>query len=359
MNLYTELIALDIGTSSLKLVAVDPGPGRQGYKIKCLEMAELPQGLVGGDFTQPFISDVPAFKKILGDLTRKLRSTRQGFVVGLPDRWVKLHLFDMKLSETEKKSSEFLSWRIEKNLPVPEGMEVLVDFQILEQNEFSADDEYRLMAAAVKKDIIDVLSSLTTELELEIMAFDTSSLGVFNLFEEVFPDKCVDQTVINLHIGHETTVVKAYRKGALIYERVIEVAGEEFSRIIGELDSINNDCAQKAKEKENFFPLDRKQVLEMLDKRARIEKVFGNWFRELNVTFRFFQEKYNQARLPSIFLTGGGAQFQGLPEFLSEYFSTRCLLFNPIEEMPLAQKLGPEKRRVGPAFAPCIGLLAK
>ena len=97
----------------------------------------------------------------------------------------------------------------------------------------------------------------------------------------------------------------------------------------------------------------------MLDKRARIEKVFGNWFRELNVTFRFFQEKYNQARLPSIFLTGGGAQFQGLPEFLSEYFSTRCLLFNPIEEMPLAQKLGPEKRRVGPAFAPCIGLLAK
>lgn len=359
MKLYTDLIALDIGTSSIKMISVDPGPGRQGYKIKRMEMVELPQGLVGGDFTQPFISDVEAFKKILGSLTRKLRNTRQGFVVGLPDRWVKMHLFDMKLSEAEKKSSEFLRWRIEKNLPVPDGMEVLVDFQVLEASEKPEEEEFRIMAAAVKKDIIEVLSSLTTELELEIMAFDTSSLGVFNLFEEVFPDKCVDQTVINLHIGHETTVVKAYRKGALIYERVIESAGEEFSRTISELDSLNLDCAQKAKEKEAFFPLDRKQVLEMLDKRNRIEKVFGNWFRELNVTFRFFQEKYNQSRLPSIFLTGGSSQFSGLAEFLSEYLSTRCVIFNPIEEMPLAQKLDQEKRRVGPAFAPCIGLLAK
>ncbi|GEM_PF-876753 len=359
MNLYTDLIAVDIGTSSIKMVAIDPGPGKQGYRIKHLDMAELPEGLVGGDFTRPFISDIGAFQKILGDLTRKNRSTRQGLVIGLPDRWVKLHLFDMKLSEAEKKSTEFLNWRIEKNLPVPDGIEVLVDYQILEKDEASSEDEYRIMAAAVKRDIIDILSSVTTNLELEVMAFDTSSLGVFNLFEEVFPEKCVDQIVLNLHIGHETTVVKAYRRGALIYERVIESAGEEFSRSVGELDSLNADCAQRAKEREAFFPLDRKQVLEMLDKRARIEKIFGNWFRELNVTFRFFQEKYNLSRLPGIFMTGGSAQFTGLPEFLSEYFSTRCMLFNPLEEMPLVQKLDSEKTRRGPAFAPCIGLLAK
>ena len=359
MKLYTDLIALDIGTSSVKLVSVDPGPGRQGYKIRHLEMAELPEGLVGGDFTQPFISDVQAFKKILRDLTRKVRNTRQGFVIGLPDRWVKLHLFDMKLSEAEKKSSEFMSWRIEKNLPVPEGIDVLVDFQILERVGGDSDEDYRIMAAAVRKDIIDVLSSLTTELELEVMAFDTSSLGVFNLFEEVFPDKCVDQIVLNLHIGHETTVVKAYRRGALIYERVIEAAGEEFSRIIGQIDSLNLDCAQKAKEKENFFPTDRRQMLEMLDKRHRIDRIFGNWFRELNVTFRFFQEKYNLPRLPGIFMTGGSAQFHGLAEFLSEYLGTGCVVFNPLDEMPLAQKLAPGKSSQGPAFASCIGLLAK
>jgi type IV pilus assembly protein PilM len=360
MNLYTELIALDIGTSSLKLAAIDPGPSRQGYKIKKLEMIDLPQGLVGGDFTKPFISDVEAFKRILRQLTRKVKNTRQGFVIGLPDRWVKLHLFDMQLSEAEKKSSEFLSWRIEKTLPVPEGMQVVVDYQILEQKVDENDQEtYSIMAAAVKKDLVDLLSALTTELEFEVMAFDTSSLGVFNLFEEAFPDKSVDQTVINLHVGHETTVFKAYRAGCLIYERVIESAGEEFTASLAEMDSLNIDSAQKAKEKEKFFPENRAEVVELLEKRARIEKIFGNWFRELNVTFRFFQEKYNFARLPSIFMTGGSSQFSGLADFLKEYFSTDCVVFNPLAELPLAKKIAKEKEALGPAFAPCIGLLAK
>jgi Tfp pilus assembly PilM family ATPase len=266
----------------------------------------------------------------------------------------------MKLSETEKKSAEFLGWRIEKNLSVPEGMEIVVDYQILEKVENEQDDDlYRIMAAAVKKDIIDLLSAITTELHIEVMAFDTSSLGVFNLFEEVFPDKSVDQTVINLHVGHETTVVKAYREGTLIYERVIESAGEEFSSVIAELDSVNLESAGKAKEKEKFFPENREEFLELLEKRNRIEQIFGNWFRELNVTFRFFQEKYNLNRLPAIFMTGGGAQFHGLAGFLSEYFSTECMVFNPLIEMPLAKKLKPGQTDIGPRFAPCIGLLAK
>lgn len=359
MNIHTDLIAVDIGTSSLKLVAVDHGPSKQGYRIKKLAMVELPDGLVGGDFTRPFISDVEAFKRIFRDLTRKIKNYKQGFIIGLPDRWVKLHIFNMTLSEAEKKSSEFLSWRIEKNLPIPEGMDVVVDFQILEKDPDSEVEEYRVMAAAVKKDIIDVLSALTTELELEVMAFDTSSLGVFNLFEEVFPDRCVDQTVINLHIGHETTVVKAYKKGLIMYERVIESAGEEFTKSLGELDSLNRDCAQKAKEKEKFFPENRQEVLEMVEKRARIEKIFGNWFRELNVTFRFFQEKHNLSCLPTIFMTGGGSQFAGLSQFLSEYFSTQCLVFNPLDEMPLTVELDKNESMRGPSYAPCIGLLAK
>ena len=360
MKLYTDLVAMDIGTSCIKLAVIDPGPSKQGYRVKKLLKTDLPEGLIGGDFTQPHVSDVDALKKIIARITRKIKNARQGLVIGLPDRWVKLHLLSMKLSETEKKTPEFLSWRIEKNLPVPENMNVVVDFQILGPDKDAEEpDTYRIMAAAVKNDIIDVLSSLTTELELEVMAFDTSSLGVFNLFEETFPDRCVDQTVINLHIGHETTVVKAYSKGSLIYERVIESAGEEFTQTIATLDSLNHESASKQKEKEKFFPSNRSDVVELIKKRDRIDKIFGNWLREINVTFRFFQEKYRLSQLPSIFMTGGGAQISGLDTFLSEFCATRCVVFNPLNEMPMAGKLKKELINSGPEFAPCIGLLAK
>lgn len=359
MNLYTELVALDIGTSSIKLVSIDPGPSRQGYVVNNIAMKELPQGLVGGDFTNPFISDMPVFKNILHELVKKVKNRRQGFVIGLPDRWVKLQLQNIELSESELKSPGFIAWRLEKSLPAPEGMKTLVDFQLLGSVPDGQPGIYQVLAAAVKKDIVEILSGITTDLHMEVMAFDTSSLGVFNLYEETFPEKTLNQTVINLHAGHETTVIKAYCRGMLMYERVIEVAGEEFAKIISDIDSINLEAAMKNKETEKFFPVTREDIGFLIKKRPRIERIFGNWLRELNVTFRFFQEKFNVAKLPTIFLTGGSCMFEGLPGFLSEYFETSCQIFNPLEEMPLAQKIDERTARTGPAFAACFGLLAK
>ncbi len=359
MNLYTELIAIDIGTSSIKLIAIDPGPGQQGYVLKNITRIDLPLGLIGGDFTSPFISDITVFKRCLEELIKKLKSRRQGFVVGLPDRWVKMNLQTIPLSESELKNPQFLSWRLEKSFPAPEGMKTIVDFQVLEKTKLDDDEAYHVLCAAVNKDIVDILSSITTDLDMEVMAFDTSSLGVFNLYEEVSPEKTLDQTIINLHTGHETTVVKVYRKGIIIYERVIEVAGEEFAKIISELDSINLESAMKVKVEEKFFPVNRKDIVELIPKRARIERVFGNWLRELNVTFRFFQEKFKISKLPNVFMTGGSVMFPGLPNFLSEYFETSFDIFNPIEELPLAKKVNDKITRQGPAYAACLGLLAK
>jgi Tfp pilus assembly PilM family ATPase len=238
-------------------------------------------------------------------------------------------------------------------------MKVKVDFQILHPVTDEQPDTYQVLAAAVKTDIIEILSRITTDLEMEVMAFDTSSLGIFNLFEEVYPEKTLDQVVVNLHVGHETTVIKAYMQGALLYERVIEVAGEEFAKIISEIDAINLENAMRAKESEKFFPVSRADIAELVGKRQRIDRIFGNWLRELNVTFRFFQEKFKVARLPTIFMTGGSTLFAGLDNFLSEYFETNCFLFNPLKEIPLVKKIDAESLAKGPAFAACVGLLAK
>ncbi len=359
MKIYTELVALDIGTSSIKLVSVDDGPAKQGYIIRHLSSSELPQGLVGGDFTNPFISDMPLFKSILAEMLKKLKNRRQGFIIGLPDRWVKMHLQTLELTESELKSPGFLTWRLEKTFPAPEGMKTIVDYQILETSKDAPAGSFRVLAAAVKKDIIEILSGITTDLQIEVMAFDTSSLGIFNLYEETFPERTLDRTVIHLHVGHETTVVKVYSHNVLIYERVIEVAGEEFAKIISEIDSVNLEKAMKNKESEKFFPVSRDDINILLKKRARIERIFGNWLRELNVTFRFFQDKFNVAKIPPVFMTGGSCMFEGLPGFVSEYFETECQIFNPLEELPVAQKIDEKQLRTGPLYAAGFGLIAR
>lgn len=364
MEVFTDLVALDIGTSSIKLVSVASGSGKHGYKVKRGEVENIPEGLIAGGFTDPSITDIELFKKILKKLLKRRFSLDRGVIIGLPDRWVKLHILqNMKLSEAEKKNPQFLEWRLEKMLPLPEDMDVNIDFQVLGKNEVEIDETkdvgYSVLAAAVKKDIIELISVITADLNVEVMAYDTSTLGIYNVFESLNPDRCVDRSIIHCHVGHEATIVRVFKEGAIVYERIIEVAGEEFTKIISEIDDVNFETAQKTKESEIFFPTNKEEIIELIPKRERIERIFGNWLREINVTFRFFQEKFKIQTLPSVFLTGGGAMFKGLPQFLTEYFSTNFIVFNPIEEMPVSGKPDVKKNKLGPQLAPGIGLLTK
>jgi len=159
------------------------------------------------------------------------------------------------------------------------------------------------------------------------------------------------------HIGHETTVVKCFQNGILKYERVIEVAGEEFTRHCGDLHEGLAGKGEEYKKAANFFPTDTAGILAAFPKRHEITRVFGNWLRELNVTFRFYQEKFKIQKLPRVYLTGGSSLFTGLPEFLTAYFGTSCERFNPLAELPGNSAPDKAELAAGPQFAPCIGLL--
>ncbi len=358
MKLLTEIYAIDIGTSAIKLVELKKGKSADEYSIAHAEISELPYDLVGGDCTTPYISDLNKFKDILRNLVKKAGNPDKEVIMALPDRWVKLYLLDIVIPENEVGNDNFLKWKIEKQVPLAEDFEIMLDYVVLNADMNLDDDvELHVCAAAVKKEIIEILAGITADMKLEVLNFNTSSLGLFNIYEEIYKESPEGSNVINLHIGHETTVVKAYEQGSLAYERVIEVAGEEFSKIISEADECDVETATKTKHNELFFPVTRSDVVELNKKRARIEKIFDNWLRELNVTFSFFKRKFHIASLPPIFITGGGAMFKGIDVFLSEFLETKCSVFNPFIEIKEFKDVNDILKTQGAIYAACLGQL--
>ncbi len=357
MKLFTEYVAVDLGTFSVKFFSVNPNA--EGYSVSDMFWEVLPPGLVSGGFTNPSIKPVSKLTELLHRQLDRLKSHKSGFIVGLPDRWVKLHLVEIKLKPHEAESPDYLSWRLRKLLPLPTGVDLIVDHQILSMSQAEDGLECKILAGVVRRDIIDTISLVFSELRAEVMAFDTSSLGVYNLMEDAHPENSLGLQMIMCHIGHETTVVKIYQSGLLIYERVIEVGGEEFGKLFSECEGIPPDQAQIFKTKRKFFPTTKAEFLSAIPQKNLLEKVFGNWLRELNVTFRFYQDKFKVIRLPRIYLTGGSSLFEGLPEFLSEYFETVCERFNPLVDIPSPSRVDPKDQVSGSMFAPSIGLLAR
>ncbi|MFZ2960340.1 MAG: pilus assembly protein PilM [Candidatus Ozemobacteraceae bacterium] len=360
MNIFTEYVALDIGTHAVKALSLNPGPGGAGYVISDHLQEELPQGLVSGGFTNPTVSDPAKFEKVMKLIAARLRSHKEGFLIGLPDRWVKLHLVDLTAKREEMASPEYVAWRLQKQLLPPDMVgEVVVDFQILGTFDTPDGLSCRILAGMVRKSMIDLLSGMFANLQLEVMAFDTSTLGVYNLLEDSHPEKTLDRPIILCHIGHETTVIKIFEKGILVYERVIEVGGEAFGKLLAEAENISYDEAQTQKSKRRFFPLSRQDLFAAIPQRHLFERVFGNWLRELHVTFRFYQDRGKIMGLPPIYLSGGSALFDGLPEFLTDFFETPCRRFNPLVDLPTSGEIRPDILAQGPLLAPALGLLAR
>ncbi|MBF0502958.1 MAG: pilus assembly protein PilM [Candidatus Riflebacteria bacterium] len=359
MNLFTEYVALDIGTHALKALSLDPGASGEGFTIADCLHEELPPGLVCGGFTNPTVSDPVKFAKIVKQFTARLKNHKEGFFVGLPDRWVKLHLVDLLVKPEEMASHEYIGWRLQKQL-LPQDMvgEMLVDYQTLSANETTDGLSCRILVGMVRKSMIDLLSGIFANLQIEVMVFDTSTLGEYNLLEDSHPEKTLDRSLIICHIGHETTVIKIFEKSMLVYERVIEVGGEAFGKLFAEAENISFDEAQAQKMKRRFFPISRQELLAAIPQRHLFERVFGNWLRELHVTFRFYQDRGKIMGLPPIYLSGGSALFEGLPEFMTDFFGTQCRRLNPLQELPIQNEIRAEIMAKGPLLAPALGLLS-
>lgn len=359
MRLFTQYTAIDIGTASIKAVQLEHAKGNAGYRPAALVCEPVPEGMIGGGFTNPVIGAVGKFKDLLRTVFSKARHSREGCIVGLPDRWVKLHLFDINLKTGEGDSHEFLEHRMKRDLKIPSNLDIAVDFQRLTSEKTPDGTSNKFLVGMVSRGILDTLSEVLAELKIQVMAFDTSSLGVYNIFEALHPENAIDRHIMLCHVGHETTVVKCFQNGVLRYERVIEVAGAEFTRHCMDIHQYTIQDAEEEMRKTVFFPVDKAGILAMYPKRNDISRMFGNWLRELNVTFRFYQEKFKVQKLPRVYLTGGSCLFAGLPEFLSDYFGTTVERFNPLAELPGVGTLEPAVLAMGPRYAPCLGLLVE
>ncbi|MBF0547964.1 MAG: pilus assembly protein PilM [Candidatus Riflebacteria bacterium] len=358
MGFLTQFNAVDLGTHSLKLLSLDTNSIGRGVILKDSIIEPLPDGLLSGGFTNPKIEDLSLFEKTLSNAISQISKYKEGFLVGLPERWVKIHLLDFPISDEDLSSRDFLSWKLKKRL-LPPGLssECMIDFQILSIESSQQKKTAKIMAGLIQQNIIDILSSIFVKLRMEVIGFDSSTMGIYNLLEELFPEHCFNKELIICQVGHETTNIKIFNYGILSYERVIEVGGENFGKKISEMENLSFSEAQLRKISQKYFPLTDLEILGTVPRRGILEKIFGNWLRELQVTFRFYQDRNSKTQLPPIFLTGGSSLFYGLPEFLGDYFDTSCQLFNPFKEITVPTSGNNELLDKGPMFAPSLGML--
>ena len=308
-----NLIGLDIGSSSVKLVRLKKVKG----KIE-LERARVIE-----------LKDIKSIREGIERLLKSEKITSCQVCLSISGqsvftRFVKLP----KLSQ--KKVEQVVKYEAQQQIPFSIE-KVIWDYQLYRRSESS---EVEVYLAAVKRDIIDSLLKELAPLKIDVVSIQPSPIALYNF--TVFNQDIKENSII-LDIGAKTTDV-IIAKGRRLWIRSIPIAGEELTEALSQKLGIKPDEAEKLKRKEaitlvgstgdeNLTP--RSDVIS-----KAIDPVLSDIATQVTRSINYYKKEFDKsAAFVNVLLTGGTSKVKYIERFFKNNLKMEVKRLNILKRM--------------------------
>jgi len=353
-----QLVGLDIGSHSIKLVEIDDG--KKGRVLKNFGMIGLPpEAIVEGA-----IKEMEVVSAALKNLFRNLKIKNKNVATSISGYSVivkKITLNNMPESELEATIQD----EAEQYIPFDIN-EVNLDFDILaggkaaeketgededqEKDEEEGSDQMEVMLVAAKKDIVEDYVSLLRIAGLNSVVLDVDAFALQNAFhmsaEE--PEGCY--AIVN--VGAEELGINAVKNGISLFTRDSSFGGSQITEAIMSEFNLSFEDAEKMKlggtsaEKE-------KQSLEEI-----FSSVVSEWVQEIKRALDFVANTYPDESIEKILVGGGSCRVPGFQKYLKMETDIPVEELNPFTNLVISEKLFDPKylKYMAPQAAVAVGL---
>ncbi|UCF83419.1 MAG: type IV pilus assembly protein PilM [Desulfobacteraceae bacterium] len=327
-----QLIGLDIGSHSIKLVEIDHG--KQGRVLKNFGGIGLPpDAIVEGSIKEMELvsSAITSLFKNLKIKSRNVATSISGYSVIVK----KIALSNREESEIEATIQE----EAEQYIPF-DISEVNLDFDVLntgdrsagtaEEGEQEGAEQMEVMLVAAKKDIIDDYDSLLRLAELSPGVLDVDAFALQNAFEVSTeePEGCY--ALVN--VGAEELGINAIKDGVSLFTRDSSFGGSQITEGIMSDFKVNFEEAEKIK----------LGGTEVDKEKGRLEEIFtsvvSEWALEIKRALDFVASTYPDETIEKIFISGGSCRIPGFQEYLKLETGIQVVELNPFASLIIDEK---------------------
>lgn len=328
-----QLVGLDIGSNSIKLVELDQN--NRGRFLKNFGIIGLPPGaLVDGAIKEMDpISD--AIKTLFS--TMKVRNYNVATSMSGYSVIAKSLTFEGKKDEAEIEAA--IREEAEQHIPFDID-DVNIDFDILSteedlpqdqldrgqpdveassEKEGEKKDQVNVMLVAARKDIIDDYVGLIRAAGLNPGVLDVDAFALQNAVELSTEDP--DGCFIIVDIGAQTLGINAVKNGVSLFSRDSSYGGQQITDAIMSEFDVDFDAAEKIK----LTPLATSDMKDGLSNILSLQT--ASWVREIGRALDFVSSTYPEEKIKKIVITGGSSRIPGLQKYLG------LELGIPIEEL--------------------------
>ena len=339
-----EIIGIDIGSSSIKLVQLKGNKG--AYVLQNAGIVPLPPEAIVDNTMMDSSSIVEAVKNLLASLKIGKGCEAVCSVSGNSVIIRKISLPAMPVEELDDQ----IHWEAEQYIPFDIN-DVNIDFQLLPPDEQDP-TRMNVLLVASKKDIINDYLTVFNETGVKLAVVDVDSFAMQNAFEINYSVDTEDVVAL-INIGASIMNLNIVKDGVSLFTRDVQMGGNIYTEEIQKQFSVSGEEAERYKVS-GVCP-DK----ERLD--GIISRVNETLAMEIRRSLDFYNTTAGDGRIAKVYLSGGGAKTSMLSEAVGQRLGLPVETMNPFAKVKYADKDfdADYLREIGPLVTVALGLASR
>jgi type IV pilus assembly protein PilM len=340
-----DVVGLDIGSSSIKLVELREGKG--GFKLQNLAISPLPPEAIVDGALMDSVTIINTIRDLIATSKTKIKEV----VTSVSGHSVIVKKITLPLM-TEAELEESIQWEAERYIPFDIN-DVNIDFHI---SGASAENPevMDVVLVAAKKDIINDYISVTMESGLNPVIIDIDPFALENMLAINYEME-KDETVAIANVGASVTNINILRNNITSFTRDIFKGGNQITEEIQRQLHIDYEEAEKTKVGSKV-DLSSQPIIQSVLKAASESLAI-----EIGNSLDFFHSTTTYEKIAKLYLSGGGSKIKDFDIALQQHIGIPVEVVNPFKKIDYSGKNFDLEylREIGPLMAVGVGLASR
>lgn len=336
-----SLVGLDIGSSSVKLVALSKSGG--GYTLEAYAVVSLPPtAVIDGN-----IQDVAEVASILEKAIKVAGGKMSSAIAAVPASAVITKRIEMNQSFSEFELEDQIKVEADQFIPYPLD-EVALDFEVLGPVE-NNDNLNRVLLVACRKSDVEQREDAINSAGLQCQVVDVDTYAVERTFSLISPETPQTEALIGVvDIGAATLTLNVFKNQEIVYSREQAFGGNDLTNSIHQQYGMSIEEVEQSLRLNDITP----EINEMVVLPFR-----GTVAQQVSRSLQFFYSSGAHSELSALYLSGGTATIEGLAEQLTEELGIKTEMANPFIPMGINSRVNRSRlERDAPSLVKACGL---
>ncbi|MCB2411671.1 pilus assembly protein PilM [Demequina sp. TTPB684] len=326
----TKTVAVDIGTSVVRVAEVESGSGadpREGATLHAFAERAMPPGVI----RKGVIEEPSALAAVVRETINAAKVSSKSVVVGLEHSGVVIREVDIPAQHMDK-VRESLAFHVQDLLPTSAD-ESILDFYPTAEYDAPAGPTLRGLLVAAPKEHVSELVSVIEKAGASVAAVDHSALA---LWRNGCRGALASVNIALVDVGSATTTVTVSQAGVPRLVRTLPQASGDATRAVAEATKGLDQDAETFKREWGMapnVPPERRNVTDA------VAQAMGPLIETVRNTLAYFASSNPGGGIERIVLTGGGSYVQGFGQAFASVTRIPIKVGDPLYGFTLGKKV--------------------